>query len=85
MKRILLSMETDCLLNKRPTLRLVSDSGNRCEKNISRSSGDHIVRRQRPPDPLQLELAHWLDLHGILDLRQHSRADEYLPWLGFIA
>ena len=47
--------------------------------------GNHIVRRQRPPDPLQLELADWLDLHGILDLHQHSRTDEDLPRLGFIA
>ena len=35
----------------------------------------NVVRRQRPPDPLQLELADWLDLHGVLDLRQHSWAD----------
>ena len=31
------------------------------------------------------KLAHGLDLHGILDLRQHSRADEDLTWLGLIA
>ena len=49
------------------------------------TAADHIVRRQRPPDPLQLELTDWLDLHGVLDLRQHSRADEDLPRLGFIA
>ena len=35
----------------------------------------NVVRRQRPRDPLQLELADWLDLHGKLDLRQHSWAD----------
>src|SRR5262249_18792254 len=29
--------------------------------------GNHIVRRQRPPNPLQLELTDWLDLHGILN------------------
>ena len=34
----------------------------------SRSSTNHIIRRQRPPDPLQLELADRLDLHGVLDL-----------------
>ena len=57
-----------------------------CRHSYSfRYSGDHIVRRQRPPDPLQLELAHWLDLHRILDLRQHARTDEDLPWLGLIA
>ena len=46
---------------------------------------DHIVRRQRPPDPLQLELADWLDLHSVLDFRQHPRTNEDLSWLGFIA
>ena len=46
---------------------------------------DHIIRRERPPDPLQLELADWLDLHGVFDLRQHSRADEDLPRLGLVA
>ena len=50
-----------------------------------RHGSNHIVRRQRPPDPLQLELTDWLDLHGVLDLRQHSRADEDLTRLGFIA
>jgi hypothetical protein len=30
---------------------------------------DHIVRRKRPPDPLQLELTDRLDLHEALDLR----------------
>ena len=49
------------------------------------NGGKHIVRRQRPPDPLQLELAYGIDFHGVLDFRQHSRADEDLPWLGFIA
>ena len=41
---------------------------------------DHIVSRQGPPDPLQLELTHWLDLHGVLDFRQHARTDEDLSW-----
>ena len=50
-----------------------------------RHGSNHIVRRQRPPDPLQLELTHGLDLHRVLDLRQHSRADEDLPRLGFVA
>ena len=36
-------------------------------KLVSRCAG-HIIRRQRPPDPLQLELTHWLDLHGVLTL-----------------
>ena len=46
---------------------------------------DHIVRRQRPPDPLQLELANWLDLDAVLNLRQHTRTDEDLSWLGLVA
>jgi hypothetical protein len=46
---------------------------------------NHIVRRQRPPNPLQLELADWLDLHGVLDLHQHARTDEDLTRLGFVA
>jgi hypothetical protein len=45
----------------------------------------HIIRRQRPPDPLQLELADWLDLDGVLDLRQHTRTNQDLSRLGFIA
>jgi hypothetical protein len=48
-------------------------------------SADDIVSRQRPPDPLQLELADRLDFHGMLDLHQNSRADEDLSWLGLIA
>ena len=40
---------------------------------------------QRPPDPLQRELIHRLDLHGVLDFHQHSRANEDLTWLGIIA
>ena len=50
----------------------------------STHGGDHIVSRQRSPDPLQLELTHWLNRHGFLDLRQHSRANQYLPRLCFI-
>jgi hypothetical protein len=46
--------------------------------------GQHIVGRQWPPDPLQLELTHWLDLHGVLDLRQHPRATRDLPMLAYI-
>ena len=44
--------------------------------------GNYIVSRQRPPDPLQHKLAHWLDLDGILDFRQYTRADEDLSRLG---
>ena len=46
---------------------------------------EHIVRRQRPPDPLQLELTDRLDLDDVLDLHQHPRTDEDLTRLGFIA
>jgi hypothetical protein len=52
---------------------------------VFKAQRNDVVRRQRPPDPLQLELTDRLDLHGILDLHQHSRADQDLPWLGFIA
>jgi hypothetical protein len=52
---------------------------------ISTSGGEHIVSRQRPPDPLQLELTDQLDLHCILDLRQHPRTDEDLSRLGLVA
>ena len=46
---------------------------------------NHIVRRQRPPNSLQHKLTYRLDLHDILDLHQHSRANEDLPRLGLIA
>ena len=58
---------------------------NKFQNAALRHGGNHIVRRQRPPDPLQLELAHRLDLHGVLDFHQHSRADQNLPRLGFVA
>jgi hypothetical protein len=41
-----------------------------------------------PPEaalPLQLELTHRLDLHGIRDLRQDPRSDQDLPGPDFIA
>ena len=50
-----------------------------------RNHRNHIVRRQGTPDPLQFELAHGLDLHCILDLRQHPRTNQDLPRLRFIA
>jgi hypothetical protein len=49
------------------------------------AGGKHVIRRQGPPDPLQLELTQWLDLHGILDRHQHPRTNRYLPRLGLIA
>ena len=50
-----------------------------------RYGSNHIVSRQRPPDPLQLELTYGLDRHGILDLRQHPRTDEDLSRLRLVA
>jgi hypothetical protein len=52
---------------------------------FTRQGAKHVVGRQRPPDPLQLELTDRLDLHGIFDLHQHSRTDEDLTGLGFVA
>ena len=43
------------------------------------------MRRKRPSDPLQPDLTYGLDLHGILDFRQHAGTDEDLSWFGFIA
>jgi hypothetical protein len=51
-------------------------SGYRCK---------HIVRRQGTPDPLQLELAHQLDLYSSFDLYEHTGADQDLPRLGLVA
>jgi hypothetical protein len=39
---------------------------------------EYGVSRQRPPDPLQCELTHRLDLHGVLDLREHPRTNQTL-------
>jgi hypothetical protein len=63
---------------------IVHDSS-RDPADLTANGANHIVRRQWPPDPLQLELAHGLDLHGVLDLRQYSRADEDLTRVGLIA
>ena len=57
----------------------------RAASSLHGCGAHHIVRRKRPPDPLQLELADWLDLHGILDLHQHARANENLTGLGLVA
>ena len=79
MKRSLLSMENVRVLKKRTALRLLK------LKQPSRRSTKHIIRRQGPPDPLQLELTDRLDRHGVLNLRQHPRTNQDLPWLRFIA
>jgi hypothetical protein len=52
---------------------------------VFKAQRNDVVRRQRPPDPLQLELTDRLDLHGILDLHQHARANENLTGLGLVA
>ena len=39
----------------------------RAASSLDGCGSNDIIRRQRPPDPLQLELADRLDLHGILD------------------
>ena len=44
----------------------------RVASKFLRHDSNHIVRRQRPPDPLQLELARVLDLHKIFNRHQHS-------------
>ena len=53
--------------------------------DLTANGANHIIRRQRSPDPLQLELADWLDLYGVLDFHQYPRTDENLSWLGFVA
>src|SRR6516164_7107854 len=54
------------------------------QETCSQTYSNHVVRRQEPPDPLQLELTDRLDLHVVLDLHQHSRTNKDLPRLGFI-
>ena len=53
--------------------------------DVRRYSGDYVVSRKRPPNPLQLELTDWLDFDGILYGHQHTRADENLSRLCLIA
>ena len=48
-------------------------------------NANDVVRRQWPPNTLQLELTHRLDLHGTLNHRQHAGVDEDLSRLGFVA
>ena len=67
-----------CVRRKNPEYFLI------CPSTVG-DSADHIVRRQRPPDPLQLELTDRLDLHCILNFHEHARTDENLTRLGFVA
>jgi len=64
-----------------------TDPNSLCKKLLACrwTYSDHIVRRQWPPDPLQLELAQWLDPYGLLDLCEHARTYQDLSRLGFIA
>jgi hypothetical protein len=55
------------------------------QRSLSPCHAEHVVGREGPPDPLQLELAHWFDLHRVFDLHQYSWTDEDLPRLGFVA
>jgi hypothetical protein len=50
-----------------------------------RLDGEHIVRRQRSPYPLERKLSNRLYCDGALDLRQHPRTNQDLPWLRFVA
>src|SRR5580704_10416286 len=63
---------------------IVHDSS-RDPADLTADGGDHIIRRQRPPDSLQLELANWLDFDSILNVHQHTGADEDLTRFCFVA
>src|SRR6185369_1253108 len=64
---------------------VLSDVGlQRCSSS-RRYCAKHVVRRQGSPDALERELTHWLNCYGVLDFNEHSRADEYLTRLGFVA
>jgi hypothetical protein len=53
--------------------------------SICGRDGEYIVGSYWSANSLEFELAHRLDLHCILDLRQHPRTDQDLSWLRFIA
>src|SRR5208282_5284892 len=46
---------------------------------------EHVVSRQGTTDTLERKLAHWLDGHGIFDRHEHTRANQDLTGLGFVA
>jgi hypothetical protein len=46
-----------------------------------RSGRNHIVRRQRTPDPLERKLSDRLDNDGTLHCREHSGTDQNWPGL----
>jgi hypothetical protein len=56
-----------------------------CLLRLHRNCPQDVVSRQRSPNPLEFKLSHCLDRHGVLDLRQHPRADEDLTGFGLIA
>ena len=74
----------ECLMLRSGECPILGCAG-RPASSLHGCGSDHIVRRQGPPDPLQLELTNWLDLHGVLDLHQYPGTDENLSWLGFVA
>jgi hypothetical protein len=78
---------TDRRLTNQPSRHLVRNSGILRSSGIGGATGgaDHIVSRQRPPDPLQLELTDRLNRHGVLNLCQNPSANQDLPGLRFIA
>ena len=47
-------------------------------------SGEDIVGRYGSANALEFKLADGLDVHGILDSHQHTRANQNLTGLGFI-
>jgi hypothetical protein len=47
--------------------------------------GNNIVGGYGSANSLEFKLANWLDLHGILDSHQHTRANQDLTGLGFVA
>ena len=64
--------------------RVPSDVAQLRASGVGRLGSDNIVCSQRPPYPLERELTHRLDFHGMLDLREYPRTDQDLAWLGFV-
>ena len=60
-----------------------------CHKRTSVRFGNrgsqHIVRRRRTADALEVELTHEFDGHGFIDRQHDTGANQDLTWLGFIA
>src|SRR6516164_3088522 len=60
-----------------------------CQKRTSarfgRRGSQHIVRRHRTADALEVELTHEFDGDGFIDRQHDTGANQDLTWLGFIA